>query len=196
MSSGLLSMAFWSWGISVLLDLRLKVEIGRGKNLSMTDWIREAAASVRTRSRQDDDVEQRRLLDAAAIKRDMPRLFRELGEEVKAAVDEFNSYFVGSTSPDPVLFGVPHQNEFTVRSQYARPGGEFHMISVQLVKEQEEIICHCANLGLIPGHLYFKVNRPGDTYLADEHEKRPLTTPQTAEMILGPLFSQLSLPHL
>jgi hypothetical protein len=173
------------------INWQLKINTGRDKTFSMTDWIEKTADRIKQRVDDARNEQEVHSLNAHAVQIEMPRIWESLVGGLMDAVNEFNSQFLDSKSPEPkILLERTTANSVNL-SMNAPPSKQPYSITVSLMTEREEIECKCFAIFLAKDRFYFKASNGGDVYLMVGKER--ISEASIVRVILEPLFSEVYL---
>jgi hypothetical protein len=159
----------------MFLDLRLKIQIGRDRHSSMTDWIKQAAQRAKTK--RDKRQQYVRALDTQ-----LSGFWTAFYNMIKTAVDEFND----EDGTSPLMVEQPLPTTFIVRARGAE--GPKLEVSVEPPKGSVQF-AYTKTPETSPGVLYFDMDSSG--VLCFFYNEQQRSREDIARMLLEPLFDAI-----
>lgn len=183
----------------MFLDLRLKIQTGRDRHSNMTDWIKSAAETVKSKYKQVELDREKQRLDAMVIQAEGPRLWKTLRNALNDAVKEFNTEFKGHGLSDPIHIAFPEEWDVYVSTSYNRVGRASVKLRISVVSGKNTIECALDDAdGRVqgpqpPSALYFRASNGGTVHLAlQRNESSPkleaLDTSEAVKLLTEPIF--------
>lgn len=179
----------------MLLDLQLKIKIGRDRNSSMTDWVDDEIQGANERAQQREHKLARRDSDAKIIERDRGKFWSALMRSLADSVDRFNNR-PGQRAASEIVEISDRDNGTTV---YIRtPGYPKVQLFLQFREGMNDILLSftefqttsSAGTTGLKGTLDFDANESGQIIVRDDGSC--MDVHQTTEYLLRRVFPYVS----